>query len=61
MLGRLRMTIPQCIAAYNEFASRIFEQNGSLGKVVPQGKTGYAYGSGIFEAATTAAVKQFTK
>ncbi|KAL4257458.1 FabD/lysophospholipase-like protein [Pleurotus pulmonarius] len=60
MLGRLRMSIPQCIAAYNKFASEIFEWNGDKATAAKRLASGYAYGADTFESAIKAIVKQYS-
>lgn len=60
MLGRLRMSIPQCIAAYNKFASQIFEWNGDNATRAKRLASGYAYGADTFESAIKAIVKQYS-
>ncbi|KAF9487998.1 FabD/lysophospholipase-like protein [Pleurotus eryngii] len=60
MLGRLRMSIPQCIAAYNKFASEIFEWNGDKATGAKRLASGYAYGADTFESAIKAIVKQYS-
>lgn len=59
MLGRLRMSVPQCIEAYKHFASDIFEMNGKFAKGIKESSTGYAYGADTFESAVKAIVKQY--
>ncbi|KAF7433810.1 hypothetical protein PC9H_005776 [Pleurotus ostreatus] len=59
MLGRLRMSVPQCIEAYKRFASDIFRMNGKFAKGIAEGSTGYAYGADTFESAVKAIVKQY--
>ncbi|KAF4598943.1 hypothetical protein EYR38_007356 [Pleurotus pulmonarius] len=61
MLGRLRMSIPQCICAYKKFACKIFKHNSTTSTILNIGLTGFAYSPGAFESAVKAIVKDYSK
>ncbi|KAL4264819.1 hypothetical protein AB1N83_004040 [Pleurotus pulmonarius] len=60
MLGRLGMTIPQCITTYNKLASQIFRYNSTRCTFLRRGTTGFAYRASTFESAIKAIVKQYS-
>ncbi|TFK24383.1 phospholipase [Coprinopsis marcescibilis] len=60
MLGRLRMTIDQCIAAYTDLAKKIFSA-GVLEKVDNAADTGARYSGEVLAAAIKSVVGQYTQ
>ena len=59
MLGRLKMTIPECIAVYTKLASQIFSAN-SVQKAWNFANTGAYYTKDNFEKALRTLIKQKT-
>ncbi|KAF9553084.1 phospholipase [Agrocybe pediades] len=59
MLGRLRMTIDECIAAYEKLAAKIFDA-GLIGKVIDGVTTGARYSKDALEEAIKEVMKQYT-
>ncbi len=61
MLGRLRMTVPQCIDAYTSFSRKIFKRNSVVSTVFKQGMTGFAYSASTFESALRTIVEEYSE
>jgi hypothetical protein len=59
MLGRLHMTIDQCIEAYERLASQIFG-DGALQKTADMITNGARYSASALESAIKEIVKQYT-
>ena len=59
MLGRLKMTIPECIEVYKKLASQIFSAN-SVEKGLNFAKTGAYYTKDNFEKGLKNVIKQKT-
>ncbi|KAF8158515.1 acyl transferase/acyl hydrolase/lysophospholipase [Crassisporium funariophilum] len=59
MLGRLRMTVDQCIEAYEKLASKIFNA-GIMSKIENGSVTGARYSATVLEQAIKDIVKQYT-
>lgn len=57
MLGRLRMTVDQCIDVYNDLSSKIFAA-GILSQVGSGATTGARYSSQVLEDSIKAIVKK---
>ncbi|KAF4598942.1 hypothetical protein EYR38_007355 [Pleurotus pulmonarius] len=60
MLGRLRMTIPDCITLYEEFARKIFKRNSTVSTALKQGIMGSAYSATTFESELKAIVNKYS-
>jgi len=58
MLGRLQMTVDQCIAAYNAFAVKIFNA-GIMSQVGAGASTGARYSGAALEQAIKDLVAQY--
>ncbi|PPQ86546.1 hypothetical protein CVT25_007204 [Psilocybe cyanescens] len=59
MLGRLRMSVDECIAAYEKLASKIFDA-GIMSKIGNGASTGARFSSTVLEEAIKEVVKQTT-
>lgn len=59
MLGRLRMTVDQCIEAYQRLASKIFKA-GALSQIDSIANCGARYSGSALEGAIKEVVEQYT-
>ncbi|KAL0958133.1 hypothetical protein HGRIS_000301 [Hohenbuehelia grisea] len=60
MLGRLQLTVQQCIDAYTQLASEIFAGNDSVTTKFKLGTTGFRYGATNIENAVQNFIKSYT-
>ena len=58
MLGRMRMSIDECIEAYNTLASKIFSA-GLLTKIKDGADTGARFSADVLEQAVKAVIKKY--